>query len=237
MTLTDICKRVGIHKSKGYSILNTIRNFGFVQRDARSKTYSLGPGLLFLSSKILDNLDFREVVAPLLYKLSSETDSTAFFGLVWSDHLFVVAKDEGGQDIGMTIRLGHRFPLAWGAHGKSIVAFLSESERQNVLKREKLHFHGDPSRFEPERLEQELAVCRRVGFAVDLGEMKIGIHAVAAPVFGPSGKLIGSLVVMGTFPKALAKEYGSTVSKAARKFSSLIGGFSQMSDAGSELNR
>jgi DNA-binding IclR family transcriptional regulator len=224
MTLTEICSTVGIHKSKGYSILNTLQQFAFVQRDLDSKTYALGPGLLFLSSKVLSNLDLRDVVAPVLRELSHETNSTAFLGLIVDNHVFVAAKDEGMQDIGVMIRLGHRFPLAWGAHGKSILAFLPETEREKVLDSPKLFFHGNPSSFNRDRLEREMAECRKAGFAVDLGGMKGGVHAVASPVFGPSGKLIGSLAVVGTFPKESAERYGSDVAAAAKRFSELIGG-------------
>lgn len=227
MSLTEICSAVGIHKSKGYSILNTLQQFAFVQRSPESKTYALGPGLLFLSNKLLNNLDVREVVAPILRELSHKTNSTAFLGLIADNHVFVVAKDEGMQDIGLTIRLGHRFPLPWGAHGKSIVAFLSDEERAEILGGSKLYFHGSPSSFDPDRLEEELAECRKTGFAVDMGGMKSGIHAVASPVFGPGGKLIGSLAVVGTFAKESAETYGPEVAAAAKKFSESIGGTPQ----------
>jgi len=39
MKLTEICKQVGIHKSKGHSILNTLKQFGFVEKDPQAKTY------------------------------------------------------------------------------------------------------------------------------------------------------------------------------------------------------
>ncbi len=223
MSLTEICSAVGIHKSKGYSILNTLQHFAFVQRSPHDKTYSLGPGLLFLSSKVLNSLDLRELVAPFLHELSLETNSTAFLGLVSGNHVFVVAKDEGVQDIGVTIRLGHRFPLAWGAHGKVIAAFLPETERKKVFDSAKPYFHGDPSRFDPRRLDREIADCRKNGFAVDLGDMKTGVHAVASPVFGGGGKLIGSLAIVGTFPQNFAKRYGAEVAVATKKFSELIG--------------
>ncbi len=229
MTLTEICTAVGIHKSKGYSILNTLQHFAFVQRSAQGKTYSLGPGLLFLSSKILGNMDLREAVAPVLQELARQTNSTAFLGLVSDDHVFVVAKDEGTQDIGVTIRLGHRFPMAWGAHGKAIMAFLPDIEREKVLSDEKLYFHGNRAKFDPDRLNQEIAECRKTGFAMDVGDMKGGVAAVASPVFGPSGKLIGSLAVVGTFSKDLAETYGSDVAVAAKQFSESIGGGPQLS--------
>ncbi len=217
--LTDICKQVDIHKSKAYSILNTLRHFGFIEKDSESKAYSLGPGLLFLSSKVLNKLDLRDAVAPSLQRLSRETNSTALLCVIADQHTFVVAKDEGVQEIGVTIKVGHRFPLTWGAHGKAIAAFLPDSQRERILLDEKLYFHGDPSRFDRDRLEQELARCRKTGFAVDRGDMKTGIHAVASPIFGPGAKLIGSILVMGTFPKQFSEKYGSKVAKTAREFS------------------
>jgi DNA-binding IclR family transcriptional regulator len=225
--LTEICRQVGIHKSKAYSILNTLRHFGFIEKDLENKTYSLGPGLLFLSSRVLNKLDLREAVAPFLEKLSRETNSTALLCMIADQYTFVVAKDEGFQDIGVTIKLGHRFPITWGAHGKAIAAFLPDSDRKRILSGEKLYFHGDPLRFDRDRLEEELAGCRKTGFAIDLGEMKVGIHAAASPVFGPSGKLVGSIVLMGTFPKQLSEKYGSQVAEMARGFSETIGGIPQ----------
>jgi len=223
MTLTEICKAIGIHKSKGYSILNTLRHFAFVDRSSE-KAYSLAPGLLFLSAKVLSNMDYREAVTPVLRRLSHEMNSAAFFGVVSDGHLIVVAKDEGSQNIGVTIRLGHRFPLAWGAHGKAIMAFLSKGERKDMMAGLRPYFHGSPSDFEPNRIELELAQCRKTGFAVDLGEMQVGVHAVAAPVFGLGGKLVGSLAVVGTFPKECAEQYGRDVAKAAKEFCKSIGG-------------
>jgi DNA-binding IclR family transcriptional regulator len=223
MSLTEICGEVSIHKSKGYSILNTLQQFAFVQRSSDSKTYSLGPGLLFLSSKVLNNMDFREVVAPVLRELALRTKSTAFLGLISGSHVFVVTKDEGNQDIGVTIRLGHRFPLTWGAHGKSIMTFLPGAKRKDILASSKPYFHGTPSSFDASRLEQEMAQCRKTGYAMDLGEMKMGVHAVASPVFGPGEKLIGSLAIVGTFTRDLATSYGADVAAAAKKFSESVG--------------
>jgi DNA-binding IclR family transcriptional regulator len=224
MNLTEVSKRVGIHKSKAYSILNTLQRFGFINRDFESKTYSLGTGLLFLSNKVLSTLDVRKAVEPFLARLARESESTAFLGLISHLEVFVVAKDEGDQDIGLTIRLGHRFPLAWGAHGKAIVAFLESEDREQVLASEKLYFHGSSASFDATRLKKELAECRKKGFAVDPGKMQRGINAVASPAFGPGGKVIGSIVLLGTFPKNLMQQYGSAVARAAEDFSEAIGG-------------
>jgi DNA-binding IclR family transcriptional regulator len=171
----------------------------------------------------LSNLDLREAAAPLLHKIALETASTALLVLISGRHAFVVAKDEGVQQIGLTIKLGHRFPVSWGAHGKSIVAFLPEAEKERILGEEKLYFHGDPSRFEPERLSKELARCRQTGFAVDPGDMQAGIHAVASPLFDRGERVIGSILVVGTFPLEMSETYGFRVARAARELSESMG--------------
>ena len=223
LTLTEICREVEIHKSKGYSILNTLRQFGFVEKDLRAKTYSLGPGLLFLSRNVLDNLDLRDIVSPFLERLATETNSTALFGLISSEQVFIIAKHEGAQDIGITIRLGHRFHITYGAHGKAIVAFMPEIEREKILEKKKLYFYGDISRFNMMRLRNELAKCKDSGFAQDIGEMHPGINAISTPISGPNGKIIGCIILVGTFAESLIEKYGRKVSNMGKRISYKLG--------------
>jgi len=65
-SLTQLTKEVGISKSKGLAILNTLRNAGLVTRDDRSKNYSLGPNLLLLSRALINNTDLATAAAPYL---------------------------------------------------------------------------------------------------------------------------------------------------------------------------
>ncbi|MBW2115021.1 MAG: helix-turn-helix domain-containing protein, partial [Deltaproteobacteria bacterium] len=182
MTLTEICNQVGIHKSKGYSILNTLKQFGLVEKDPQTKTYSLGVGLVFLARNVLDNLDLRDIVEPYLESLANETFSTALFGLISAEQVFIIAKHEVDHNVGVTIRLGHRFHITSGAHGKAIVAFMPDEKREKILKRDKLYFYGDASAMDTKRLRKELLECRRSGFAQDKGGLQPGINAVSAPV-------------------------------------------------------
>ena len=224
MTLTQIRREVGIHNSKAFSILNTLQQFGFVQKDPITKTYSLGMGLIYLSQKVLDTLDLREAASPFLSRLSSGTNSTAFLGLIAGHYVYVAAKDEGSQAVAVTFRIGQRFPLFWGTHGKAILAFLPEEERSEILASDGLAFRGYGSAYDLHDLKHELTSCRRSGYAVDLDETKIGIRSVASPVFGPTAKLIGAFVVIGTFPGDLAGDYGRRVAREAQIFSQSLEG-------------
>ena len=224
MRLTEICNQVGIHKSKGHSILNTLKQFGFVEKDPQTKTYSLGPALIFLSRHVLDNLHYPEIVAPFLDDLAKETNGTALFGLIYGEHLLVVGKSEGNQNIGFTIRLGHRFHITLGAHGKAIVAFMPEADREKILTKKRVYFHGfDISRLNTKRLKEELIKCRQLGYAQDIGEITQGVNFVSAPVFGVQEKIIGCIILIGTFSESLIEKYGPKTADVARRISYRLG--------------
>ena len=222
--LTEICNQVGIHKSKGHSILNTLKQFGFVEKDPQTKTYSLGPALIFLSRHVLDNLHYPEIVAPFLDDLAKETNGTALFGLIYGEHLLVVGKSEGNQNIGFTIRLGHKFHITLGAHGKAIVAFMPEADREKILTKKRVYFHGfDRSRLNMKRLREELDGCRQLGYAQDVGEITPGVSFVSVPVFGVQEKIIGCIILIGTFPESLIEKYGPKTVEVAREVSYKLG--------------
>jgi DNA-binding IclR family transcriptional regulator len=223
LSLTDICEAVGIYKSKGYSILNTLQKFGFVLKDPATKTYSLGLGLISLSRKVLDGLNDNKVVAPLLETLARRTHSTALYSTLSDENIFVVAKHEEERTVSVTIRVGYRFHMTHGAHGKAIVAFMEEDEREKLLKQKKLFFHGNASKFDRGRLDAELARCRETGYAFDMGELNPGINVVASPVFDADERIKGCVFIMGTFSESLVEEYGALVAGSARRFSTLLG--------------
>jgi DNA-binding IclR family transcriptional regulator len=194
-----------------------------VQKDPEGKTYSLGLGLISLSRKVLDNVNYNEIATPILETVARKTRSTALFGIIDNANIFIVARQEADQDISVTIRPGYRFHITHGAHGKAITAFLSEDEREKILKQKKLFFYGDISKFDRERLGTELAQCKETGFAFDMGELNPGINVIASPVFDAHGKLIGSMFIMGTFQQSLVEKYGPVVAEAARQCSAMLG--------------
>jgi len=223
MTLTEISKEVGIHKSKGYSILNILEQFGFVEKNLETKAYSLGIGLIFLSRHVLDHMDYQAIITPFLRILTEETNGTACFGLLNREYLYITAKYEARQNLGITMRLGHRFHFTFGAHGKAIVAFMSDGERERVLAGEKLYFYGEKTNLNMNRLRDELVRCKKLGYAVDPGELQSGINAASSPVFGVDGNIVGCIILIGTFPQSLIDKYGQKTASIAKQVSYKFG--------------
>jgi len=223
MTLMDVFTEVGINKSKVFCILHTLQKFGVVQRDVGGKGYSLGPGLIALSRKVIDNMSIIKLAEPFLKELSDKAGGTATLGLIAENSVFVVAKHEVEKDVGVTIRVGHRFPLTMGSNGKAIAAFLPKEQLEKLLSREKLYFHGKANKLDRKRLARELAQARKDGFAVDLGEIKPGLYTVAAPILGIGEAPIGYIAAIGLFSAEQTLKLGPSVAEAGMVLSRQLG--------------
>jgi DNA-binding IclR family transcriptional regulator len=223
MTLTEIFNKAGIHKSKAYSIPHTLQKFGIVQRNNDRKGYSLGPGLIGLSRRFLDNLSAPTLAEPILEDLAKRTGTTAALGLIANKNVFVASKHEGGRGVVVTMRVGHRFPISYGCHSKAIAAFLSAEDRNNLLKDKKLYFQGEPARFDRAKLMEDLKRCRRDWYAEDVEETAPGLNAVASPVLGPNGYPLGYVVVLGLASAETTHETGPHVALAAQALARQLG--------------
>ena len=226
-TLTEICSAVGIYKSKGRAILNTLRSADLVNRNDQEKTYSLGTGLIELSRAVLDRTDLSSVVAPYLEQLAVHAGTCAFLALTRDAEFYVVARREGPGGLSVTIRVGYHYPLTWGSMGKAIVAFLPAPEREELLAQGTLYFYGDPGArpVDHEVVRRELDECRRLGYGVDLGAIQQGFSAVSAPLFGsrqPS-RPVGVVTLFGTFPAEEAVAHGERVAAVAREMRARLG--------------
>jgi DNA-binding IclR family transcriptional regulator len=223
LTLTEICERLDIHKSKAYTILNTLVGYDFIEKNQQTKTYRLGLGIVYLARNILNNLDVRDLVAAPLKRLAVETDLTAHFGLITGSRVYIVAKEESDQAFGYSIRVGVHHHLTHGSHGKAIVAFMTESERQQILEQEELCFYGDAVPFDKKKLMDEFEEIRQTGYSVDARETNPNITGISSPVFDGGGSIMGCVILVGTFSKAKQKKNGPMVVKTAADISRILG--------------
>jgi DNA-binding IclR family transcriptional regulator len=64
--VTEIARRVGLHKSTVSCALATLEQAGLVERDAKRGRFQLGIGVIGLAGPLLANLDVRRVARSAL---------------------------------------------------------------------------------------------------------------------------------------------------------------------------
>lgn len=223
MGLTNICKEIGIHKSKGYSILNALCKYDLISKEVETKTYSLGPALMPLARKAREKLDINAIARAHLELLAAETRTSVLLGIICNDQFYIAGKYDGNETLSVTVRQYQSLHITHGSHGKAIFAFLNEKEQQRILDTGQLFFHGKLDDFDKKKLEQEIRFCRKNGYAVDNGEITPGITAVSAPVFDHNNEVSAGIVLVGTFTEDKFETLGKKVAAAGRLISSQAG--------------
>ena len=222
-SLTDICREVGIHRSKAFSILNTLNEYGFVKKNPNRRGYILGPGLLTLTGKMLETFRLSRLVEPVLDELAKKAGATVAFGVISDDKTYVVAQYEGAPGIGISSPIGYVMPITYGAHGKAIAASLPEDELEELLNNKNLFFYGSPAKFNKTRLKKELVQCRRNGYALELGDIQQGVNAIAASVLDQNGYPTGYISIVGFFTKEVAQRLDPLAAEAVKTISKEAG--------------
>lgn len=223
MGLTAICSRIGIHKSKGYSILNALTRYALITKDSRTKTYSLGPALMPLAQRAKEKFDITAIAKAPLQTLANETKSSVLLGIIFNDQFYIAAKYDGNDKLSVTIRQHQSLHITHGSHGKAIFGFLDKTEQAQLIETRQLFFHGDIDHFDSQRLNRELMFCRDNGYAVDNGEITPGITAVSAPVFDHNNRVAAGIVLVGTFTPDKFDLFGKMVAAAGRNISAQAG--------------
>jgi len=230
-SLTELSRTVGISKSKGLAILNTLRTFGLVVRDDRTKNFSLGPNLLLLSRALINNTDLARAATPYLERLAAETGCSNHLGVISGETMFVVARRHAPGGTYIAVDVGHRYPLTWGAHGRAYLASLPAEEFERRLRQSSILQAGETDRdgIDPETLRSQVEEARRLGYGMSLGTTWSGLNAVSAVLTVPSTekpgekRVAGCIVTVGSFSPDRAHQIGSLLVKAAAEMSEKLG--------------
>ena len=230
-SLTQLTKEVGISKSKGLAILNTLRNAGLVARDDRTKNYQLGPNVLLLSRALINNTDLARSATPYLDELAAATGCSCHLGVVSGETMFVVARRHAPGGTYIAIDIGHRYPLTWGAHGRAYLASLSPEEFERRLTQSSILQAGETDRdgVDQEALRAQVEEARRLGYGKNLGTTWSGLNAVSAALTAESPDMPGDrraagfLVAVGSFSPERAHEFGLLIVDTASRMSPQLG--------------
>jgi len=194
--VTELSRRVKLHKSTVHRLLSTLLGLGYVEKNEENERYRLGMKLLYLGSSILERMDLRHEAYVFLKELSREVNEAVHLVVPDGYSALYVDKLEGNKTIRMHSQIGKRVPMHASAVGKAIMAFEDERFVKEILERDLPKF-TKKTITDPKQLQAHLQDIRSRGFAVDDEENEEGIRCVGAPIFDYTGKVIGAVSVSG----------------------------------------
>jgi IclR family acetate operon transcriptional repressor len=194
--VTELARRLGLHKSTASRLLATLQRRGLVEQDEETGKYRLGLIVIRLADRAERTLDLRGISMPELERLARATRETVSLGVVDGDLVRTVAQVDGPNMVACADWTGRSTPMHCVASGKVLLASRAEREVLRMAK-QGLVACTDRTITRLDTLLEELARVRRRGFATAFSEWEDGLNAVAAPVRDARGAIIAAVDVWG----------------------------------------
>lgn len=225
MGVTEIARGLGLSKAVVHRILVTLVVRDYLQVDAASRRYRLGPRALTLGSAYLDRLNLRSLVLPHLQTLSTQTGETATFSLRNGNTRMYVEQVTPNREIRMSVAIGRSYPLHAGSSSKTFLAFMKEEDREAYLRDSELTALTETTIIDIESLRTELDRIQKRGYAMSLEERQAGAASVAAPILDRDGLPIAAISVCGPVERFRSQldSVSSLLVDACRELSRLFG--------------
>ncbi|WP_436663847.1 IclR family transcriptional regulator [Alicyclobacillus acidoterrestris] len=192
LSLSEIAREVGLHKSTAHRLLLSLQAKGFVRKQAGSDKYILGWSILELLGNVYLSDELTTLALPEMTKLRDITGETVSLYIRSGIERIRIQAVESNEPIRNVAAIGQTYPLYIGASGKVLLAFADEAVVDEVFLRECL-----PQDFSRTELLQQLDKIRSDGYAMSIQERDLGASAIAAPVFGRNHECIASLSISG----------------------------------------
>jgi DNA-binding IclR family transcriptional regulator len=194
--VTELGRRLGVHKATASRLLSTLAEHGLVERHPTTDKYRLGFGLIHLAGVAMAGLDLVQQARPILEDLAEKTSETVNLAVLDGDQVMHVDQIAGRRSIVSVSWVGRRTPVHCTSNGKVLLAFAPEAERERLL-RQPLEQRTRNSITDPAKLRAHLEEVRAKGYAQTIEELEEGLNAVAAPVRSGNGDVIAAVSVAG----------------------------------------
>lgn len=194
--VTELARRLGLHKSTASRLLATLQRRGLVEQDDETGKYRLGLAVIRLAGRAERTLDLPGIARSELERLARATHETVGLVVPDGDLARTVAQVDGPSMAARANWTGRATQLHCVASGKVLLAARAEREVLRLAK-QGLAACTDRTITRLDALLEEMARVRRRGFATGFSEWEEGCNAVAAPVHDARGVVIAAVVAWG----------------------------------------
>lgn len=224
--ISELARRTGLSTSTVHRLLASMTENELVRQSA-DRRYSLGPLIVQLGRNGGIPSTLRDAALPVARRARDEAEETVgIHELLPSGQRAVIDQVESHQELRRTYtELGVPLPIAHGAPGKAMLAFLPEESREWWLS-QPIDAATPRTIADPDALRQQLVEIRGRGWAYSDAERTPGIRAVAAPIFDHAGAVVGALgfsVPTVRMDAARMTELGERIRAAAWEVSRILG--------------
>ena len=224
---SDIAAKLHMNISTVSRHLNTMLDWGFLERDDETGFYHLGLEIVALAGAALQSSDIYRHAFPELQQISYKHDVQSHMGVPRGTRLVHMISICCESTMELLIPMGHSHPMYCSAMGRAILAYLPPLKMQEILKKSDLIQFTSETKVDIQEIKKELIQVRKSGCCIIRNELAEGKGSLAAPVFDRNREPIGAISVSASANRLSQPERVQELTKAvitaAGKISARLG--------------
>lgn len=195
MSLAELIDALDLPKATVHRLCTQLMDGGFVSRDLNERDFVVGPALRKLALNTLNHGSLRGLRHEVLSRLVAQVGETCNFTTLDGAGVLYLDRVEAPWPWRLTLDVGVHVPLHCTASGKLFLAFMSDKQREAMLRTLELQPITAHSITHMDALRQECVTIRQHGYAFDREEFVLGLVAIAVPVRDAAGDVRAALAV------------------------------------------
>lgn len=197
ISIKEAAARLDIPASSTHRLLNALQHEGFVRKVHATQRYGAGVDLERMGTLLASRRGVRDAVRPYLKRIVDRSGEAAMF-VAWlpsTRQVSIMAAINSPHPLRYEMVLYEPHPVAWGATGRSIFAFLDEAEQRSIADAAP----ASPGTGEPlpawADLKPELDAIAAAGYVLTRGQKVQGAVGIGAPIRNAARQVIGSFCI------------------------------------------
>ncbi|MEV8632122.1 IclR family transcriptional regulator [Streptosporangium sp. NPDC051023] len=192
LSASDLARRTELSTSTAHRLARALVSMGFLEQDARTSRYRLGPSMTELGQLSFHQRGLHRV-APELGQLARATSATVDLAIRNGRYAVILI----GGSVDPESGTGLRRPLHSTALGKVLLAWAPPGE-EDLAALGPLRAQTERTIVDPCDLRAEIERVRKTGYALNDGESSHGIRTLAVPVLDRAEQVRYALAVRST---------------------------------------
>jgi DNA-binding IclR family transcriptional regulator len=194
--VTELSKRIGLHKSTAHRLLSTLAHRGYVAKRADGG-YQIGLKLIEAVSCYINSLELQTEARPYVAQIAAELGLTAHLGVLEGDQVVYIERMDVFSGIKLYSQIGLRMHAYCSSLGKCLLSGFGREELKRVLSGCGFNSFTPNTLTSFDALYAELKQTRARGFAMDNLEYSLNNRCVGAPIFDYRGEIIAAISASG----------------------------------------
>lgn len=196
LSVTELADRLGMLKGQISKMLTSFRQAGLLTQDPETKRYSVGLVSFALGSRYINAHQLTRDAIPILRALVDRTGHGARFCLTHGNKVIYLYGIESPRLPSSGWRIGTWMPLYATAAGKAVASFFDDARLRSALGAVTMKRYTPNTISDRDALMSEIETVRARGYAVNRGELTVGLGVIAVPIFDHDRSPIGALSIV-----------------------------------------